>query len=146
MCEIFRGCEGNDETLRLFGETPLITNAKNIFDAAKSISSAYVLRLAQKRTAIEVAIVCERLEAMAGFWRWVSSAQQQLADGLNKPSARDALHQLKYDPAYTAAKKVTKVDTKRERPRERESLRESERERLQSMRRQQGRCSAVKHS
>ena len=61
------------------------------------------------------------MEAMAGYWRWVNSAQQ-LADGLTKPSARDnfviqlkrGVHQLKYDPSYTAAKKVTKDDKEKE--------------------------------
>ena len=105
-----------DDTLRLFGEAPLITDAKSLIDSAKSVSSG--LRLAEKRTAIEVAIVRERMEAMAGYWRWVNSAQQ-LADGLTKPSARNnfvlqlkrGVHQLKYDPSYTAAKKVTKDDS-----------------------------------
>ena len=108
-----------DDTLRLFGETPLITDAKSLFDTAKSVSSG--LRLAEKRTAIEVAIVRERMEAMAGYCKWVNSAQQ-LADGLTKPAARDnfvtqlkrQVHQLKFDPTYIAAKKVTKSDREKE--------------------------------
>ena len=102
-----------DETMAMFGESPLITDAKSLYDAARSVSSG--LRLSEKRTAIEVTIVRERLEALHGHWRWVNSAQQ-LADGLTKTTARDTfaeqlrrnVHQLKYDPTYTAAKKVDK--------------------------------------
>ena len=102
-----------NETMAMFGESPLITDAKSLYDAAQSVSSG--LRLSEKRTAIEVTIVRERLEALHGHWRWVNSAQQ-LADGLTKPTARDIfaeqlrrnVHQLKYDPTYTAAKKVDK--------------------------------------
>ena len=100
-----------DSTMSKFGPSPLITDAKSLFDAARSVSSG--LRLSEKRTAIEVTIVRERLEALGGHWRWVNSAQQ-LADGLTKPTSREnfaeqlrrGVHQLKFDPTYTAAKKV----------------------------------------
>ena len=53
-------------------------------------------------------------ESRLGQFRWVNSLQQ-LADGLTKPSAKDALahtlargvHALKYDPNFVAAKKVS---------------------------------------
>ena len=41
-----------------------------------------------RRTAIEVAIVAERVKAMQAEWKWINSFQQ-LADGLTKPSAKD---------------------------------------------------------
>ena len=92
-----------DETMAMFGEPPLITDAKSLYDAARSVSSG--LRLSEKRTAIEVTIVRERLEALHG------------PDGLTKPTARDNfaeqlrhnVHQLKYDPMHTAAKKLVKT-------------------------------------
>ena len=102
----------DDGVMAMFGASPLITDEKSLFDAAHSVSSG--LRLSEKRTAIEMTIVRERLEALNGYWRWVNSAQQ-LADGLTKPAARDVfieqlrrgVHQLKFDPNYTAAKKVS---------------------------------------
>ena len=103
----------DEEVLRVFGATPALTDAKSLFDSARSVSAG--LRLAEKRTAIEVAIVKERLSAMLGYMKWVNSSQQ-VADGLTKPGAKDnfahvlkrGVHALKFDPSFTAAKKVTK--------------------------------------
>ena len=99
--------------MAMFGESPLIFDAKSLYDAAQSVSSG--LRLSEKRTAIEVTIVRERLEVLHGHWRWVNSAQQ-LADGLTKPTARDTfaeqlrrnVHLLKYDPRIQLQRKSTK--------------------------------------
>lgn len=62
------------------------TDAKSLFDAARSVSA---LRVTDKRTAIEVYIVKERLNAMFGYLRWVNSTQQ-VADGSTKPTAKYA--------------------------------------------------------
>ena len=86
-----------------------------LYDAARSVSAG--LRLSERRTAIEVSIVRERLAALLGEWRWVNS-DQQLADGLMKTAARDnmtivlarGVHQLRFDPSFTAAKKVSKKE------------------------------------
>ena len=102
-----------ESTLRKFGQTPALTDAKSLFDSARSVSAG--LRLTEKRTAIEVCIVKERLNAMLGYLKWVDSTQQ-VADGLTKPSAKDqfahilkrGVHALRYDPNFTAAKKVSK--------------------------------------
>ena len=102
-----------ESTLRMFGQTPALTDAKSLFDSARSVSAG--LRLTEKRTAIEVCIVKERLNAMLGYLKWVNSTQQ-VADGLTKPSAKDqfahilkrGVHALRYDPNFTAAKKVSK--------------------------------------
>ena len=45
----------DDGVMAMFGASPLITDAKSLFDAARSVSSG--LRLSEKRTAIEVTIV-----------------------------------------------------------------------------------------
>ena len=108
-----------DVTMEKFGESPVLTDAKSLFDAAKSVTPG--MKLSERRTAIEIAIIRERVQALKGVWRWVNSAQQ-LADGLTKPSSKDNLayilsrgvHQLKYDPTFTAAKKVTEEDKKKE--------------------------------
>ena len=76
----------DESVLQVFGSTPAWTDATSLFDAARSVSAG--LRLAEKRTAIEVAIVKERLSAMPGDMRRVNSAQQ-VADGLTKPGAKD---------------------------------------------------------
>ena len=52
---------------------------------------------------------------MLGYMKWVNSSQQ-VADGLTKPGAKDnfahvlkrGVHALKFDPSFTAAKKVAK--------------------------------------
>ena len=103
----------SEAALRKFGGALLVTDAKSLFDAAKSVTSG--MKLSERRTAIELAIVRDRMKAMDGEWRWVNS-HQQLADGLTKTQAKDALafvlgrgtHRLVHDPHYTAAKKVSK--------------------------------------
>ena len=102
-----------EESLQMFGFSPMAIDAKSLYDAARSVSAG--LRLSERRTAIEVSIVRERLAAMLGEWRWVNS-EQQVADGLTKTAARDPMtvilsrgvHQLRFDPSFTAAKKVSK--------------------------------------
>ena len=104
-----------EESLQMFGFSPVATDAKSLYDAARSVSAG--LRLSERRTAIEVSIVRERLAALLGEWRWVNS-DQQLADGLTKTAARDnmtivlarGVHQLRFDPSFTAAKKVSKKE------------------------------------
>ena len=102
-----------ENTLKMFGQIPALTDAKSLFDSARSVSGG--LYLTEKRTAIELCIVKERLNAMLGYLKWVNSTQQ-VADGLTKPSAKDqfahilkrGVHALRYDPNFTAAKKVSK--------------------------------------
>eukprot|EP00435_Cladocopium_sp_Y103_P051972 s856_g16.t1 len=71
------------------------------------------MKLQEKRTAIELKMSNERMEALGGDLRWCNS-HQQLADGTTKTSARQQfaatlqrrMHSLKYDPEGTASKKV----------------------------------------
>ena len=59
-------------------------------------------------------MVKEKMSELGGKWRWVNTGQQ-LADGLTKVSARQrfveilrrAWHALRWDPEFTAGKKVT---------------------------------------
>jgi hypothetical protein len=98
---------------RALGISPLVTDAKALYDASRSESAG--LGLTEKRTAIEVMILNERLKALLGVWKWTNTFQQ-LADGLTKIDGRQGLaeslrrgcHSLKYDPSYTAGKKLTK--------------------------------------
>jgi hypothetical protein len=104
-----------DETLCHSGLSYVLTDAKSLFDASKSITSG--MHLTERRTAIEVAIVAERVKVMQAEWKWLNS-HQQVADGLTKPSAKDRFaeilqrgnHQLKFDPNFVAAKKVAQKD------------------------------------
>ena len=57
----------SEEAPKMFGKSPLITDAKALYDAAKSRSSG--MGINEKRTAIEVLMVNERLTAMGGEWR-----------------------------------------------------------------------------
>ncbi len=105
----------DDETMKKTGSSPVLVDAKALYDAVLSLAPG--LKLSERRTAIEVAIMRERLQAMGGKLRWLNSSQQ-LADGLTKVQARDQMnyllmrgvHRLVFDPNYTAAKKVKKEE------------------------------------
>lgn len=113
---------GSTEALRKFGTSPLATDARSLFDAARSITPG--MKLSERRTAIEVAIVKDRMSALDGRWFWVNS-QQQIADGLTKPAAKDNLayvlnrgtHKLSFEPDFIAArrKKLKEKNMKRHR-------------------------------
>lgn len=104
-----------EDTMKKIGSSPVLVDAKALYDAVLSLAPG--LKLSEKRTAIEVAIMRDRLQAMDGKLRWLNSSQQ-LADGLTKVQARDqmnyqlmrGIHRLVFDPNYTAAKKVKKED------------------------------------
>ena len=101
-----------DSAMLMLGESPAITNAKGLFDSTISVIPG--LKLSERRTAIEICILRERMAAAGCKMKWVNS-KQQLADGLTKPSAKDDLayilsrgiHALRHDPHFIAAKKVT---------------------------------------
>ena len=105
----------DDETMKKVGISPVLVDAKALYDAVLSLAPG--LKLSERRTAIEVAIMRERLQAMGGKLRWLNSSQQ-LADGLTKVQARDQMnyllmrgvHRLVFDQNYTAAKKVKKEE------------------------------------
>ena len=98
-----------------FGGSAVITDAKALFDSTTSVTSG--LKLSERRTAIEICILRERLAASGSTVRWCNSLQQ-LADGLTKGSSKDTLahvlsrgvHSLRFDPGFVAAKKVSKAD------------------------------------
>ena len=85
-----------------------------MFDAARNMSVTQGLSAANKRTAIDVKIVCERMSRFDGQWYWTNTLQQ-ISDGLTKVQARQRLveilrrgyHALKFDPTFTAGKKLT---------------------------------------
>ena len=105
----------NEEIMKWLGESPCITDARALYDA--SVSKAPGMKLAEKRTAIEIKMSCERMAAAGGMLKWCNS-HQQLADGMTKASARQKLamelkrrmHCLFYDPQGVASKKVKKED------------------------------------
>ena len=99
-------------TAVLYGKSPVITDARALYDAGKSRSAG--LGISEKRTAIEVSIISERMQAIWAEWWWTNNTQM-LADGLTKKASRqqfaDALrrgtHALKFDPDLVAGKKQT---------------------------------------
>ena len=109
----------NEDIMKWLGESPCITDARALYDA--SVSKAPEMKLAEKRTAIEIKMSCERMAALAGMLRWCNS-HQQLADGMTKTSARLKLavelkrrmHSLLYDPQGVASKKVKKEEKQEE--------------------------------
>ena len=88
-----------------------------MYDASQSQTAG--LGIQDKRTAIEVMIINERMAAIHAGWRW-TSADQQLSDGLTKVQTRQDLadqlrrgyHMLVFDPDAKAAKKKTDADRK----------------------------------
>ena len=88
----------------------LVTDAKALYDSYHRetlISSA-----TDRRISLEIRVVKQQLQSVAGTMRWVSS-ERQLADGLTKESTRQSLgdrlrhSKIKFlwDPDYVAAKK-----------------------------------------
>ena len=103
------------EATAWFGQSPIITDAKSLYDASRSASAG--LGLSEKRTAIELDAMMDRMKVFDGQLRW-TSAFQQVADGMTKPRARQAMaevlrrgtHAMKYAEECVAGKKLTKED------------------------------------
>jgi len=109
----------SEHVMKWLGISPCITDARALFDASTSATPG--MKLAEKRTAIEIKITAERLQAACGMMRWCNS-HQQLADGVTKSAAKTKLamelrrgvHCLRYDPEYVASKKVKQEDKDKE--------------------------------
>ena len=94
--------------------SPVVTDVKGLFDAARNMSATQGLSAANKRTAVDVRIVCERMSRFDGQWYWTNTLQQ-VSDGLTKVQARQRFveilrrgyHALKFDLTFTAGKKLT---------------------------------------
>ena len=107
-----------EETASWFGSSPVITDAKSLYDASRSASAG--LGLSEKRTAIELDAMMDRMKVFDGQLRW-TSAFQQVADGMTKPRARQAMaevlrrgtHAMKYAEECVAGKKLTREDKER---------------------------------
>ena len=63
----------NEEIMKWLGESPCITDARALYDA--SVSKAPGMKLAEKRTAIEIKMSCERMAAAGGMLKWCNSHQ-----------------------------------------------------------------------
>ena len=104
----------DDNVLREIEMSPVVTDVKALFEAARNMSATQGLSAANKRTAIDVKIVCERMSRFNGQWYWTNTLQQ-VSDGLTKVQARQRLveilrrgyHALKFDSTFTAGKKLT---------------------------------------
>ena len=96
----------------------MVTDAKALYDPYHR-EGVVGGSLTDKRTGLEVRVLKERLEALGGSFKWISS-ERQFADGLTKdtPGVRQLLaDRLRYakikftwDPMYLAAKKKTAED------------------------------------
>ena len=102
----------DDSVLQSTGESPVLTDAKALFDSVNSLTQN---KASDRRTSIEISIIRDRLQAMMSKMKWVNSGQQ-LADGLTKRQAREqfayllqrGVHRLVYDESFVADKKVGK--------------------------------------
>ena len=92
--------------MKWLGESPMITNAQALFDASTSHSPE--AKLAERRTAIEIQISVERMQAAGGMLRWCNSHQPSKASARTKLTyeLQRGVHCLRCDPEYTASKKV----------------------------------------
>ena len=90
----------------------LVCDAKNIFDGIVKVETSG-LHMEERRTAIELLAVKERLLQAGVSLRWVNG-DQELADGLTKGWKHEALikalcdahWRIVYDPEYQSARKV----------------------------------------
>ena len=98
--------------LRNNTKTPVITDAKSSYDALERSASS-TRNLTERRTAIEVIAIRQRLERGFIFSRWVNS-DRQMADGLTKPQAAWKLLEIMsagkwkivWDATFQSARKV----------------------------------------
>jgi hypothetical protein len=99
-----------DQTLCL-QNSAVISDSKNAYDALKRIETSG-LQMEEKRTAIELLGIKERLSAARIDCRWVDS-DQELADGLTKPfhfeqllkALRLTRWSIHFDSNFTSAKR-----------------------------------------
>ena len=104
-----------DAILQKMFTSPVPTDAKSLFDAIHSITVGR--KLSERRDAIEIAIIKQRLEAILGELFWVNN-HQRIADGRRKSATRDSkvvlmqrgTHKLSFDPSFLAAKKITQQE------------------------------------
>ena len=90
----------------------LVCDAKNIFDGIAKVETSG-LHMEERRTAIELLAVKERLQQAGVCLKWVNG-DQELADGLTKGWKHEALikalgeahWRIVYDPEYQSARKV----------------------------------------
>ena len=90
----------------------LVCDAKNIFDGIVKVETSG-LHMEERRTAIELLAVKERLQQAGVCLKWVNG-DQELADGLTKGWKHEALikalgeahWRIVYDPEYQSARKV----------------------------------------
>ena len=100
-----------DEYLRTL-RSCLIVDAKNIFDACVKIESSG-LQMEERRTAIELLAVKQRLQQASVDMRWVNG-DQQLSDAMTKPwvheillkAMRECSWRIVFDPTYQSAKRA----------------------------------------
>lgn len=110
---------GSSEAYDFLPRHVVVTDSRGLYDASQSQTAG--LGIQDKRTAIEVMIINERMAAIHAGWRW-TSADQQLSDGLTKVQTRQVLadqlrrgyHMLVFDPNAKAAKKKTDADRKQD--------------------------------
>ncbi len=99
-----------DEYLRQF-KSSLVCDARNIFDGIVKVETSG-LQMEEKRTAIELLAVKERLKQANVDLKWVDG-EQELADGLTKPWKHEPLikaldrseWRIIYDPAFQSARR-----------------------------------------
>lgn len=100
----------SDDMLSSF-ESGLIVDARNIYDGLSRVESSG-LQMEEKRTAIELLAIKERLGQARVTLKWVDG-EQELADGLTKAGSHEpllrTLHQgwcrIVYDPKFQSARK-----------------------------------------
>ena len=89
----------------------VVTDSKNMFDSVVRVETSG-LQLEEKRLALEVLSIRERVRMIGAQFRWVDS-DQQLADGLSKPFSYSSLAMafqrdqisIQFDSKFTSAKK-----------------------------------------
>ena len=99
-----------DDYLSSF-ESCMVCDARNIFDGIVKVETSG-LHMEEKRTAIELLAIKERLGQARVTLKWVDG-DQELADGLTKPWKHDplirALHgqfwRIVYDPEFQSARR-----------------------------------------
>ena len=99
-----------DEYLSSF-ESTMVCDARNIFDGIVKVETSG-LQMEEKRTAIELLAIKERLQQARVTLKWVDG-EQEMADGLTKPwkhepllrALQQGVWRIVYDPTFQSARR-----------------------------------------
>ena len=81
---------GRQDFARDVDASPIMTDAKFLYDAAANRSTTQGFSMFHRRTAVDVKMINPKLDDIFGKWMWTNTLQQ-VADGLTKTAVREKI-------------------------------------------------------